>query len=230
MRAFAQRAEELYSDFSQSSPSQPLFPPRFFKQCTARTLRLLGMVLLFGKAQESGQVRGAIKMNSGKEANKLSHTTRRAFCADLLLTSTGLVLADPTVSKVVAAQDSMVVYPPRKIEGAETLLSGSCLYFNYPTRNDPAVLLRSNEGEYRAYSRRCSHAGCSVEFDAPRRCLICPCHNGAFDARMGHVMFGPPRRPLDEIVLQVRAGGQVWAVGKSFGSNTEIVVQGPQRR
>ena len=175
-------------------------------------------------------MRGAIKMNSGKEANKLSHTTRRAFCADLLLTSTGLVLADPTVSKVVAAQDSMVVYPPRKIEGAETLLSGSCLYFNYPTRNDPAVLLRSNEGEYRAYSRRCSHAGCSVEFDAPRRCLKCPCHNGAFDARMGHVMFGPPRRPLDEIVLQMRAGGQVWAVGKSFGSNTEIVVQGPQRR
>ena len=164
------------------------------------------------------------------EPNKLSHATRRAFCADLLLTSTGLVLAAPTVSKIVAAQDSMVVYPPRKIEGAETLLSGSCLYFNYPTRSDPAVLLRSNEGEYRAYSRRCSHAGCSVEFDAPRRCLKCPCHHGAFDARLGQVMFGPPRRPLDEIVLQVRAGGQVWAVGKSFGSNTEIVVQGHQRR
>ena len=164
------------------------------------------------------------------DANKQSQTTRRAFCTDLLLTSTGLVLAAPTVSKVVAAQDSMVAYPPRKIEGAETLLSGSCLYFNYPTRNDPAVLLRSNEGEYRAYSRRCSHAGCSVEFDAPRRCLSCPCHHGAFDARMGQVMLGPPRRPLDEIVLLMRAGGQVWAIGKSFGSNTEMVAQGPQRR
>ena len=36
------------------------------------------------------------------------------------------------------------------------------------------------------------------------------CEHGAFDARMGQVMFGPPRRPLDEIVLQMRAGGQVW--------------------
>jgi len=51
-------------------------------------------------------------------------TTRRAFCGELLLTSTGLLLA-PTVSKVVAAQDSMIAYPPRKIEGAEVLLPGS---------------------------------------------------------------------------------------------------------
>lgn len=163
--------------------------------------------------------------SSANGVNKLSHATRRAFCTDLLLTSTALVLAAPALTKVMAAQDSIVAYPPRKIEGAEMLQSGSGLYFNYPTRNDPAVLLRSSEGEYRAYSRRCSHAGCSVEFDAPRRCLSCPCHNGAFDARMGNVMFGPPRRPLDEIVLQMRAGGQVWAVGKSLGRNSEMTAQ-----
>ena len=150
-------------------------------------------------------------------------TTRRSFCTDLLLTSTGLVLA-PNLTQVVAAQDSMVAYPPRKIEGAELLLPGSSLYFNYPTRNDPAVLLRLSENEYRAYSRRCSHAGCSVDFDAPSRYLMCPCHRGAFDARLGHVMFGPPRRPLDEIVLEVRAGGSTWAVGKSL-RNTEIITQ-----
>jgi len=42
---------------------------------------------------------------------------------------------------------------------------------------------------------------------------------------MGQVMFGPPRRPLDEIVLQMRAGGQIWAIGKSFGRNEEIIAQ-----
>jgi Rieske Fe-S protein len=150
-------------------------------------------------------------------------TTRRAFCGELLLTSTGLMLA-PTLSKVVAAQDSMIAYPPRKIEGAEVLLPGSSLYFNYPTRNDPAVLLRLSENEYRAYSRRCSHAGCSVDFDPRSRYLMCPCHRGAFDARVGNVMFGPPRRPLDEIVLEVRAGGQLWAVGRC-ARNTEIITQ-----
>ena len=158
------------------------------------------------------------------DANEVSHTTRRAFCADLLLTSTGLILAAPTVSKVVAAQDSMVAYPPTKIEGAETLLPGSGLYFNYPTRNDPAVLLRLSEGEYRAYSRRCSHAGCSVDFDGARRYLECPCHRGSYDARLGQVMFGPPRRPLDEIVLEVRAGGHFWAIGKRV-RDTEIITQ-----
>ena len=150
-------------------------------------------------------------------------TTRRTFCTDLLLTSTALVLA-PNVTKVVAAQDSMVVYPPRKIEGAELLLPGESLYFNYPTRNDPAVLLRLADNEYRAYSRRCSHAGCSVDFDGPSRCLKCPCHRGTFDARLGHVRFGPPQRPLDEIVLEVRAGGHLWAVARN-SRNTEIITQ-----
>ena len=168
----------------------------------------------------------SMQMSGHDEAdlNELANTTRRVFCTDLLLTSAGLVLAAPVATQGVAAQDSMVAYPARKIEGAELLLPGSSLYFNYPTRNDPAVLLRLSESEYRAYSRRCSHAGCSVDFHAPSRCLMCPCHRGAYDARMGHVMFGPPRRPLDEIVLEMRAGGHLWAVGKN-SRNTETITQ-----
>ena len=158
-----------------------------------------------------------------RDVNDLSHTTRRTFCSDLLLTSAGLVLAAPAVTKVVAAQDSMIAYPPDKIDGAETLLPGSSLYFNYPTRNDPAVLVRASDGEYSAYSRRCSHAGCSVDFDPSSKCLKCPCHRGTFDARAGYVIFGPPRRPLDSIILQMRAGGQLWATGKSVGRDGEVI-------
>jgi Rieske Fe-S protein len=155
------------------------------------------------------------------ESDEPSHTSRRAFCTNLML-ATGLMAVVPITG--AAAKDSTVAYPARKIEGAETLLPGGSLYFNYPTRNDPAILLRSSDGEYKAYSRRCSHAGCSVDFDPSARCLTCPCHRGAFDARMGYVMFGPPRRPLDEIILQVRAGGYVWATAKHFGSETELVI------
>ena len=155
-------------------------------------------------------------------SNELSCTSRRVFCAELL--STGLLLTAPNITKVMAAQDSMITYPPKKIAGAELLLPGSSLYFNYPTRNDPAVLLRLSDNEYRAYSRRCSHAGCSVNFDAQSRCLMCPCHRGAFEVRAGRVVFGPPRRSLEEIILEVRAGGHLWAVGKYLG-NTEIITQ-----
>ena len=154
------------------------------------------------------------------DAHKVSCTSRRAFCAELL--STGLILAAPNVAKSMATQDSMVAYPPRKIDGAELLMPGEQLYFNYPTRNDPAVLLRLSDNEYRAYSRRCSHAGCSVDFDPRSRYLICPCHRGAFDSRLGHVMYGPPRRPLEAIVLEMRAGGYLWAVGKC-PSNMETI-------
>ena len=160
------------------------------------------------------------------DVNQTSHTDRRSFCTGMLLTSAGLMLASSDVAKTVTAQDSTVRYPPIRIEGAELLLPGSSLYFNYPTRNDPALLLRFSDNEFRAYSRRCSHAGCSVEFDRPSRCLRCPCHRGAYDARMGNVLLGPPRRPLDEIVLEMRAGGQLWAVGRTSGNNPEIVAQG----
>lgn len=159
------------------------------------------------------------------ETDEPSHTNRRTFCTGLMLSSAGLVVAGPDLIKAKAAQDSTVAYPPRRIEGAEALLPGSCLYFNYPTRNDPAVLLRSSDGEYKAYSRRCSHAGCSVDFDPSGKCLKCPCHRGTFDAQLGNVMFGPPRRPLDAIILQMRAGGQVWATGTSFGREGEVITR-----
>ena len=163
------------------------------------------------------------------ESDKLSLTSRRAFCTNVALTSAGLVLATASLSKVAAAQEPVVAYPPRKIDGAETLLPGRTLYFNYPTRNDPAVLLRSSEGEYRAYSRRCSHAGCSVDVDPSNTCLKCPCHQGTYDARMGYAIFGPPRRPLDTIVMQMRAGGQLWAVGIGLRSNEEVITQAKKR-
>ena len=162
-------------------------------------------------------------VDSGDDFKPIS---RRIFCNALLCSSTVVVLGACAVAgEAATVQESEVAYPPRKIEGAEQLIVGASLYFDYPTRNDPAVLLRSAEGEYTAFSRRCSHAGCSVEFDGARRCLTCPCHQGAFDARMGYVMFGPPPRPLDQIVLQLRSGGQVWAIGKSVGRDAERIAK-----
>ena len=162
-------------------------------------------------------------VNDGSE-NESPQITRRTFCNELLLTSTGIALtARSVVGETLSPQDSMLAYSPVKIDGAAELLPGSSLYFEYPTRNDPAVLFRSSEGEYAAFSRKCSHAGCSVEFDGARQCLKCPCHLGAFDTRVGYVVFGPPKRPLDQIVLQMRAGGQVWAIGKIIGKNADKI-------
>lgn len=146
--------------------------------------------------------------------------TRRIFCNRVLLTSVGLGLAANKVRGETAKQLApALAYPPRRIDGAEQVMPGSFLYFSYPTANDPAVLARTHDGEYHAYGRKCAHLGCSVDFDSQRRCLRCPCHQGAYDPRTGQVIYGPPPRPLDQIVLQMRAGNEVWAVGKGIGSN-----------
>lgn len=146
---------------------------------------------------------------------------RRNFCNRALLTSAGvLLMANKLQADESAQQENLAAYPPVKIEGAEKLMPGSFLYFSYPKRDDPAILLRGQDGEYSAFGRKCAHRGCSVEFDPASRCLSCPCHRGAYDSRTGYVVYGPPPRPLDQIVLQMRRGGEVWAVGRAIGSNS----------
>ncbi|HCX29038.1 MAG TPA: hypothetical protein DHU55_04585 [Blastocatellia bacterium] len=148
-----------------------------------------------------------------------SEITRRIFCNRMLLTSVGVGLAANNLrGETAKEQTPALAYPPLKVAGAERVMPGSFLYFSYPTANDPAVLVRAHDGEYLAYSRKCAHLGCSVDFDSERRCFKCPCHQGVYDPRTGYVMYGPPPRPLDQIMLQMRAGSEVWAVGKRIGS------------
>ncbi|MGH9872450.1 MAG: Rieske (2Fe-2S) protein [Pyrinomonadaceae bacterium] len=146
--------------------------------------------------------------------------TRRTFCNRVLLASTAMAIVTNDL-KVEGAEHhgAQFGHPSMKIVGAEAVMPGSFLYFSYPTSRDAAVLLRAPDGEYFAYSRKCAHLGCSVDYDRARQCLTCPCHRGAYDAQTGFVLFGPPPRPLDQIVLQMRSGGQVWAVGKLIGDS-----------
>ena len=150
-----------------------------------------------------------------------SEITRRRFCNRVLLATSAMALGAAGLKVEGAAQQhgKLIAYPPMRIEGAERVLPGSFLYFSYPTPKDAAVLVRAQDGEYVAYSRRCAHLGCSVDFNNARRCLVCPCHQGAYDARTGFVLFGPPPRPLNPIVLEMRAGGQLWAVGQGMGNS-----------
>jgi Rieske Fe-S protein len=169
--------------------------------------------------QANREKRGGAEVKSEGILERGGEITRRTFCNRVLLTSVGLgLVANNLKGEAATQQTPPLAYPPLKIEGAERVMPGSFLYFTYPTANDPAVLVRAHDGECLAYSRKCAHLGCSVDFDPQRRCLRCPCHRGAYDPRTGYVMFGPPPRPLDQIVLQVRAGGEVWAVGKRIGN------------
>ena len=171
------------------------------------------------KSQQEAKGAGAAPASSSDE-----QLTRREFCGALAVTSAGLAVVACGASAAQAApQESpgrALVDPAPKIEGAERLLPGSSLYFTYPTGNDPAILVRTQDGQFYAYGQKCTHKGCSVYFDRARRCLECPCHQGAYDVATGRMMYGPPPRPLDQISLQMRAGDEVWAVGRrSYGDH-----------
>jgi cytochrome b6-f complex iron-sulfur subunit len=67
----------------------------------------------------------------------------------------------------------------------------------------PALLIRVNETEWKAFSAVCSHLNCTVQYQESSRQIWCACHNGMYDMS-GRVVSGPPPKPLDEFAVFVR--------------------------
>ena len=71
----------------------------------------------------------------------------------------------------------------------------------------PAILVRTQEGRYRAYSATCTHLNCTVQYRGDMKQLWCACHNGVYDLN-GKNVSGPPPRPLEEYSVNV-SGGEI---------------------
>jgi len=143
-----------------------------------------------------------------------AQVTRREFCNFLGLTSAALFLgAGGFAARAALDARKSEAFSAIQIDGAETLAPNSSLNFSYPTARDSAILIRTSDGSYRAYGQKCTHLSCPVYYSRDHQRLECPCHEGAFDASTGNVLYGPPPRALDAIEIEVR-GGQVWATGR----------------
>ena len=59
-----------------------------------------------------------------------------------------------------------------------------------------------NDGGFLALSRRCTHLGCTVPWDAAEGQFICPCHSSAFDIR-GNAIKPPASRALDLFRIRI---------------------------
>lgn len=68
---------------------------------------------------------------------------------------------------------------------------------------------------YVAYSRVCTHAGCSVGlFESGTNLLLCPCHQSTFDVlRAAQPTSGPAARPLPQLPLYADSDGTLRAAG-----------------
>ena len=73
--------------------------------------------------------------------------------------------------------------------------------FRFGTR--PAILVRAQAGDFRAFSAVCTHLNCTVQYRPDLEHIWCACHNGHFDL-FGRNIAGPPPRPLDPFEVVVK--------------------------
>jgi Rieske Fe-S protein len=95
---------------------------------------------------------------------------------------------EPATQSVVAAQSSHVK-------------ANSGLVFKFGSR--PGLLIRTPDGELRAFSAVCTHLDCTVQYKSDTSQIWCACHNGFYDLH-GNVVSGPPPRPLETLAVNQR--------------------------
>jgi Rieske Fe-S protein len=137
--------------------------------------------------------------------------TRREFVRYLTVGSVGAALGSTWLAASAQLREPVEREELEVVALDDIPVPGSYL-FRYPTEDDPAILIRPTSDELHGYSQRCTHLACVVYYEDDEQELICPCHDGHFDAADGRNISGPPQRPLNRIDLDIR-DGVVWAVG-----------------
>jgi cytochrome b6-f complex iron-sulfur subunit len=69
--------------------------------------------------------------------------------------------------------------------------------------SQPGILIRTPDGDLRAFTAICTHLACIVQYRADLGHIWCACHNGHFDLN-GKNIAGPPPRPLEPYAVNVR--------------------------
>jgi menaquinol-cytochrome c reductase iron-sulfur subunit len=84
-----------------------------------------------------------------------------------------------------------------------------------------AVYLQRVGDKVRALNVVCPHAGCFVDYRSAKNHFFCPCHNSSF-ALDGQVQDpkSPSPRGLDDLVVEIRNGTEVWVKFQNFRAGT----------
>lgn len=133
----------------------------------------------------------------------MSDVPRRGFLNGFL----GTTLA--ALAGAVLYPVARYISPPKVPEAATSrVLAGKVAELSeskwkiFPFGAEPGILIETAPGEYRAFSAKCTHLSCTVQFDGPSRRIWCACHNGYFDLN-GRNVAGPPPKPLDAYGVHV---------------------------
>ncbi|MFD5420877.1 Rieske (2Fe-2S) protein [Streptomyces sp. NPDC127069] len=83
---------------------------------------------------------------------------------------------------------------------AEVPVGGAKLF-----REQKIVVSCPAEGQYKAFSAQCTHAGCVLD-KIDKSEGNCPCHGSRFDVTTGKVLRGPASDPLPSVPVKAENG------------------------
>ena len=69
--------------------------------------------------------------------------------------------------------------------------------------NDPVIVIKLSDGEFRAFSASCTHLDCIVQYRKDYGQIYCACHNGRYDLH-GRNISGPPPAPLAKYEIAIK--------------------------
>jgi thiosulfate dehydrogenase (quinone) large subunit len=92
---------------------------------------------------------------------------------------------------------------------SKRLPRGSGATYRDPSDGSADIVIRGSDGQLRAFSAVCTHAGCTVGYEGNQ--IVCPCHGGTYDPHTGAVTSGPPPRGLAKRRV-VESGGDIYAL------------------
>ena len=138
------------------------------------------------------------------DGSRPAQGSRRTFLDTLLgvgFVSTAIAILYPVWRYVI---------PPAAAEPAtDSVVAGKVTEFRNNTGavlkfgTKPAILVRTSDGEFRAFTAVCTHLDCTVQYKPETSQIWCACHNGLYDLS-GNVVSGPPPRPLEAFKVNLR--------------------------
>lgn len=94
-----------------------------------------------------------------------------------------------------------------KLEKAKLPGPGTVLMFKFGSF--PAMLIHHKDGSMVALSAKCTHLGCTVQYESDKNRIFCGCHGGIYDPVSGQNKEGPPPKPLTKYVVKTTDAGDV---------------------
>ncbi|WP_329446045.1 Rieske (2Fe-2S) protein [Streptomyces sp. NBC_01426] len=113
----------------------------------------------------------------------------------------GVTLAACSTGTDSGGRSPAVPTEPVELGAASEVPVGGATLF----RERKLVVSCPAEGQYKAFSAQCTHAGCVLDKIVEGE-GNCPCHGSRFDVATGKVLRGPASAPLPSVPVKVEGG------------------------